>query len=624
MSHPAAQTARMRSRPVRSAPDRDPQQPEHAELSPITIALVLACAALVACPTLVALTHGWDYRLAVMLGAGPAVVLARWGWRRLPAERLADRVSVAFAGTLAALLLLAYGSDWLDWRPRGFDDAVAGMAIGFVFLVMGPARLALLHPGLPGVLSFFIAFVVGALLALAATPIWAFVVLAAMATGWWLHRRRGVRPSSPQRFERVGRRQRLLQHALAASFALTLGVHVLLLQAAVHDRTGPEVLAKLREYRLYRVSDATFARAMLKDHYLWRASVSVPASVAMHVHPAELVDASRHQRDRWSWTGEVQLARLLRERNPKGYGVVLETVASGKLVWYVYEGSPAHRAGVRRGDVIRAIDGVALDGPDAPGLPAADSARQAVHLELVSPAGEVREVSVTPAEYVRSAVGAEGVIDVAGRRVGYLALHDFLEQSDDEFIAAAARLHEEEIDELVLDLRLNGGGLIYASLRIASAIGGERLDGEVFMRLAHNGRYRDRDRKLRFFAPARGALSLSRVLVITSEETCSASEALINGLAPRLEVVTIGTTTCGKPFGSTLVEYGEHAYAIATFRVTNAHGQADYDTGLPPTCAAEDDPTRELGDPEEASLKAALHYVRHGRCPDTPAARALP
>ena len=102
---------------------------------------------------------------------------------------------------------------------------------------------------------------------------------------------------------------------------------------------------------------------------------------------------------------------------------------------------------------------------------------------------------------------------------------------------------------------MNSGGSLSLARDIASAIGGRRLDGAIFVRLEHNERYRDRDEDVAFRAPKAVALSLPRLFVIISEDTCSASEALINGLAPHMTVVTVGATTCGKPVGMTVVEY---------------------------------------------------------------------
>jgi C-terminal processing protease CtpA/Prc len=240
----------------------------------------------------------------------------------------------------------------------------------------------------------------------------------------------------------------------------------------------------------------------------------------------------------------------------------------------------------------------------------------ATRLELASPGREPREVTIARSEYARPVVIVQKSLDEAGRRVGYIMLDHFLGAAGEEFLNAAVRLQEQGIDELVLDLRMNSGGSLSLARDIASVIGGRRLDGRTFLRLAHNERYRDRDEDVAFRAPKAVALSLPRLFVITSEDTCSASEALINGLAPHMTVVTVGATTCGKPVGMTVVEYGERAYSVITFRALNARGEGDYFTGLRPTCPAEDDFTHDLGDPAEASLKAALHYMRHGRCAD--------
>ncbi len=846
----------------------------------VTILLVAACGALVACPTLVVLTHGWDYRLAVMLGAVLATALAHLAWRTLPATRIADRLALVLAGTLAAALFAVYATDWFDWTPLGLDDALPGMVIGFFLLAVGPVREALRHearlPTVAGAALIALALVpagaaalmygyhgyelrhaakywyievpgfgasiviaalgfgfalrrrlhataialgalagwdlavlvfdhdasahsaivggtVGAGPMIIATYAWAraarsvplphwatlpvgalrvgpagralwakvqmptaaglaaamlglapvpwleivaaanrfglsvddgrlLVVLPALALGlllavlavvlrslrlyratlvaaaligaqilwlgnltgladlpssvlaatltgggllfatvaawqartnaaparptgllallalaslvvlvgtiepleyflvaatlgvwWWFYYRRGVPVVVPGLIDRLERRQPLLRFALAAAFCLMVGAHLMLVEAAARNLTGPMVLVELRERGLYRVSDVAFTRAIFAAQYLWRDSVSVARGVAVETHASWVVEASRHPRDRWSDSESLRWVRLFEKRKVKEYGVVTsEHLPGGRRVEYVYEGSPAQKAGVRRGDVIRAINGVALDRPDAPWSRGVGQAR----FELVSHTGDMREVAVAQAEYVRSAVSAERVIDLPGRKVGYLELHSFRDKADEDFIDAAERLRERGIHELVLDLRMNPGGYVYASLRIASAIGGNRLDGRVFRRLVHNDRYRDRDRDLLFDAPLRGALSLSRVFIITAEDSCSASEGLINGLAPHMEVVTIGGTTCGKPVGSYTVEYGESAFSIITFRAVNARGEGDYYNGLRPTCGAENDLRRDFGDPEEASLKAALHYIAYGRCPE--------
>jgi C-terminal processing protease CtpA/Prc len=149
---------------------------------------------------------------------------------------------------------------------------------------------------------------------------------------------------------------------------------------------------------------------------------------------------------------------------------------------------------------------------------------------------------------------------------------------------------------------------------VASVIAGRRVDGRTFLRMVYNDRHRDSDQEQVFGAPVWGGLGLGRVFVITSAETCSASEALVQGLAPHVEVVTIGGTTCGKPVGFQVVRYGDTSYWVVTFKDLNARGEGDYFAGLAPTCPAADDALHPLGDPRDPAFAAALRYAASGRC----------
>jgi C-terminal processing protease CtpA/Prc len=280
----------------------------------------------------------------------------------------------------------------------------------------------------------------------------------------------------------------------------------------------------------------------------------------------------------------------------------------------VAPGSPAASAGVRRGETVRAIDGRPVSEADALGLTFGlpGPARQ---LDLEGPDGAVRTVRVGPANFTASPVPVETIVDGGGARVGYLGLDTFEPEAMRPFLSAAKRLAAAGIAELVVDLRRNMGGSVGVARVVAGAIGGEAVRGKTFAKLGHNDRYRDLDRDVEFAIPAAGALALKRVVVLTSSETCSASEALINGLRPYLAVITIGGRTCGKPVGSRLVDYRGTRYAVISFSVANARGEGNYVSGIPPTCAIEDNYARELGDPEETLLAAALAYLRTGRCP---------
>ena len=114
-------------------------------------------------------------------------------------------------------------------------------------------------------------------------------------------------------------------------------------------------------------------------------------------------------------------------------------------------------------------------------------------------------------------------------------------------------------------------------------------------------------------------LGLKRVFVLTGPNTCSASESIINSLLPHLQVVRIGWTTCGKPYGYLQASNDNEAYFALQFEGVNANGTDDYKSGFAPTCQVSDDLNYPLGDSREARLNAALYFMSNNSCPPTPA-----
>jgi carboxyl-terminal processing protease len=126
----------------------------------------------------------------------------------------------------------------------------------------------------------------------------------------------------------------------------------------------------------------------------------------------------------------------------------------------------------------------------------------------------------------------------------------------------------------------------------------------------------DWDLELLFEEPA-NALNLDRVVIITTESTCSASELVINCLKPFIDISLIGDTTCGKPVGMYGYDFGDKHINFIELKTVNALNDGDYFDGIPSTCVADDDLERLLGDTQEASLKEALYYLINDSCSDT-------
>jgi hypothetical protein len=146
-------------------------------------------------------------------------------------------------------------------------------------------------------------------------------------------------------------------------------------------------------------------------------------------------------------------------------------------------------------------------------------------------------------------------------------------------------------------------------------IAGARLAGQVFVTLRYNDKHQASNETIRFTPQEASLAGLPRVFIIASGGTASASELVINGLKPFMDVVLVGDTTYGKPYGFVPYSYCGTTYNAVNFESVNAQGVGGYTAGFAPTCPAADDLDHALGDPNETRLKTALGYISTGTCP---------
>jgi C-terminal peptidase prc len=287
----------------------------------------------------------------------------------------------------------------------------------------------------------------------------------------------------------------------------------------------------------------------------------------------------------------------------------------------VFPESPAAEAGLKRGDRIVKIDGRTIAeiaeadqiatafGPHEEGLE--------VTVEWRPVEGPPRKATMTKRVVTIPPVTVTKLFEVDGRKVGYVSFRTFVEPSVEALDQAFTALRDAGATELVLDLRYNGGGLVSVAQHLASLIAGQKVNGKVFAEYVHNDRHKELNSKLRF-EPKTNALNVTRLIVITTRASASASELIVNGLRPYLPVVTVGDRTYGKPVGQYGLPFCDKVLNAVSFVLKNATGEFDYFTGLAPTCPAADSLERALGDPEEASLKEAFVYLRTGACTPPP------
>lgn len=354
--------------------------------------------------------------------------------------------------------------------------------------------------------------------------------------------------------------------------------------------------------------------------------------------------ASGAAKDRFSFTYPTdEINALLSSGSSVGYGAQLVLVVSSlprdMRIAYVDPGSPADAAGLGRGDRITAIDGVDLEYSNTTaaintlnaGLSPDTDGETHVWTVWHPASGASEDVTLTATTVTPTPVLETKVLSTATGNVGYVLFNDHIATAEGELYDAFTTLAAAGVSDLVLDLRYNGGGYLDIASELAYMIAGPGpTDGKSFETLSFNDKNPlatldtttgFHDTSLGFdssFAAGQAlpALNLTRVFILATDATCSASEAVINGLrGVDVEVNVVGGTTCGKPYGFYQQDNCGTSYFAIEFQGVNAKGEGDYSDGIDADCPADDDLLHALGDADESSLAAALALRDSGSCP---------
>jgi C-terminal processing protease CtpA/Prc len=244
------------------------------------------------------------------------------------------------------------------------------------------------------------------------------------------------------------------------------------------------------------------------------------------------------------------------------------------------------------------------------------------------------DVQINPIQ-INTIISLENQQTKSSEKIGYLMYNQFIADKSEELNQVFKEYKDQAIDDLVLDLRYNGGGSIRNCVELASMITGqfkndifakERWNKKTETYLIENfGKETILNRFVGFLQSGEqiNSINLSRIFIITSSQTASASELLINGLSPYIEVIHIGGQTTGKNVGSiTVYDYVDenqtknpnHTYAMQpiVLKIANSDGYADYTDGLIPDYFAEEELQNlgSLGAKDEPLLSLALNIIQ--------------
>jgi hypothetical protein len=401
--------------------------------------------------------------------------------------------------------------------------------------------------------------------------------------------------------------------------------------------------------------EMTFLRGWADRNYLWYDEIPATLRMANYTNTLDYfaalktpaLTASGQLKDRFHFTyPTAEWDALTNSGEEVGYGVTWSrNAATAPRTWLasiVEPGSPAANAGLKRADMLVAVDGVDfINTSDSAGVDRINAGlfpnhAGEVHRLTIRRAGTTFDVSLSASVVASASVKNTKVIDTPTGKVGYLTFDDHNAVAEKQLIDAFTMFKSQGVNDLVLDMRYNGGGLLFVASELGYMIAGPSSANRVFEQPVYNNKMAPetpipfRSVAYGFSSPnpatpgmALPYLGLKRVTVLTTAGTCSASEAVINGLRGLdVQVNIIGGQTCGKPYGFTPVDNCGTTYFSIEFKGVNAKGFGDYADGFAPTCTVADDLGHVLGDPAENVLAAALAYRATNACPASSTGRA--
>lgn len=386
--------------------------------------------------------------------------------------------------------------------------------------------------------------------------------------------------------------------------------------------------------------------------YLWGDKMPAKTATNLKAEPDAFFGSLLNQYgtvDRFSWIDEdvVSLTEGLQGvSKSSGISVTPFRVSDtgNSLIFsvrYVIKGTPGEKAGVKRGDIITKVNGTNITIDNYQTI--LNPEQLVLGFSELTASGLVslpNTITVNKAQIQNLPVHFSNIIEKGNSKIGYMVYNQFIPgvaangkmntQFDDEIRGIFTKFKSENINELILDFRFNGGGYISSSSVISSLVVSNLTpgtlmnkeiwskNGEAYVRRYWN--YKDSNFENKWITEASNiGNNLKRVFVLVSGNTASASELVINNLKPHMEVILIGTNTYGKDVGSITLDDEANKYRWnwglqpIVLRTVNSKGEANYGTkdGFTPNYIVNDNslPWQEFGSEDETLMKKALEVI---------------
>lgn len=348
-----------------------------------------------------------------------------------------------------------------------------------------------------------------------------------------------------------------------------------------------------------------FLSSLFKNSYYWSDKVEDKPN-SKYLSANEMIRDLRYKEvDKWSYAQTFQSYNNVSNQKSSGFGCSFKK----DTIYKMDINSPCEKAGLKRGDRLVKINDEKVTNQ------LYVNARKNLGVEVtftVYRKGNSIDLKITPTDYSYKA-SSRRIINHEGKKIAYFIYNKFTSKSSEEIEEAFTYFKNNNVEELIVDLRYNGGGSVSVASILIDKIAGLKNENKLqFYSLEKPSN----NRKSYYFMKDDNSLDLSRVFFLTTSNSASASELVINSLKPYLDVKIIGSKTHGKPVGM-IGKYisSNYIYWLINLSFFNVNDEGEYFDGLNYDCFANDNIYEDIGDfSNESLLSEAMYFIKNDSC----------